>query len=259
VASVLTQSATPQASINGGPLGMLATHTQFGLTVPAGDPNGIDAFVIEGSVNVTGARSAAGATLAAGQLLNYRTNKVSVLAKSTELSRLAVTYARLDVSRLGSTPNPHAETVLTQKWAAVLNSPADAGVRDALAATHASLQLGGTQIAKYQVARAVQTPRTPPVVYARRVPVGGVVPRPPTAIFTNPTQGQYRVDYCLKWGEQCGQPAVDAWCRGQGFKRASAWAPAWDIGAATPTLVIGDNKVCPEAYCDGFASVTCVR
>jgi hypothetical protein len=259
VASVLSEADTPQASINGGPLGMLATHTQFGLTVPASDPQNVDAFVIEGAVRLTGASSGAGATLAAGQLLNYRSNRVSVLAKSTELSRLAVTYARLDVSRLGSTANPHAETVLTQKWAAVLRSPGDAGVRDALAATHTSLQLSGTQIARYQVARTVQVPLAPPV--APQAPVGVVVKPPPPATqsFANPAQGQYRVDYCLKWGTQCGQPAVDAWCRSKGFKRASTWAPAWDIGAATPTLVIGDKKVCAEAYCDGFASVTCVR
>jgi hypothetical protein len=257
VASVLSESATPQASIDGGPLAMIATHTQFGLTVPAGDPEGVDAFVIEGSVEVKGARSAAGTALAAGQFLSYRDNRVTALSQTTELARLAVTYARLDVSRLGSTDNPHAETVLTQKWAAVLEHPADTGVRDALAATHRSLQLAGTQIAKYQVARAVPAPLTPAVV--PRSPVIAAVARPPTATFANPTQGRYRVDYCLKWGTQCGQPAVDAWCRNRGFRRASVWTPAWDIGAATPTLVIGDNKVCAAAYCDGFASVTCAH
>ncbi len=256
VASVLSEAATPQASIDGGPLAMIATHTQFGLTVPAGDPEGVDAFVIEGSVEVKGARSAAGAALAAGQLLSYRDNRVTALSQTTELSRLAVTYARLDVSRLASTDNPHAETVLTQKWAAVLEHPADTGVRNALAATHRSLQLAGTQIARYQVARAVPAPPTPVV---DRPQVFAAVPQPTTATFANPKQGKYRVDYCLKWGTQCGQPAVDTWCRNRGFQRASVWTPAWDIGAATPTVVIGDNKVCAAAYCDGFASVTCTH
>ena len=26
-----------------------------------------------------------------------------------------------------------------------------------------------------------------------------------------------RLDWCMKWSEDCGRPVADAWCRAQGF------------------------------------------
>ena len=79
---------------------------------------------------------------------------------------------------------------------------------------------------------------------------------PPTyaAIFKRP---QYRLDYCLHWGKQCGMPAANRFCRDRGFRGAKSFVIAKDIGAKTPTLVLGDGKVCNKTSCDGFARIEC--
>ena len=77
--------------------------------------------------------------------------------------------------------------------------------------------------------------------------------------FFAPSIGGNRVDVCLHWGTQCGEPAASAFCQRVGYDRASAWTIAQNIGAQTPTLVLGDGAVCAQAGCDGFDTVTCMR
>lgn len=76
-------------------------------------------------------------------------------------------------------------------------------------------------------------------------------------IFEPPRSGGKRVDICLNWGSGCGQPAADAFCQKAGFARALEFTVAEDIGAQEPTLVMGDGKLCSEAFCDGFAMIRC--
>jgi hypothetical protein len=70
----------------------------------------------------------------------------------------------------------------------------------------------------------------------------------------------YRLDWCLHWAQDCGKPAADAWCSQKGGK-AGGYAAEWeidaDIGAASPTYVMGDKKVCDQQFCDGFKFITC--
>ena len=78
--------------------------------------------------------------------------------------------------------------------------------------------------------------------------------------FSNPTIEGRRLDWCLHWGTQCGKPAADAWCvrkMGKADGYARSWQQAVDIGASSPTYVIGDGKVCNQRYCDGFRSIAC--
>jgi hypothetical protein len=77
--------------------------------------------------------------------------------------------------------------------------------------------------------------------------------------FAPPTHNGYRVDVCATWAKGCGEPAATQFCQLKGFDKAQAWSIAKDIGGATPTVVVGDNKVCAEPTCDGFASVTCTK
>ena len=72
-----------------------------------------------------------------------------------------------------------------------------------------------------------------------------------------PHVGQYRVDICFEWGMQCSGEAADAWCRSHGYTRALEWEIDQDIGAKSPTLVIGSGQVCAEAHCDGYYSIDC--
>ncbi len=78
--------------------------------------------------------------------------------------------------------------------------------------------------------------------------------------FNNPKIQGYRLDWCLHWATQCGKPAANAWCAkkyGKADGYAKSWKIAADIGASSPTYVIGDGKVCNQAFCDGFKSITC--
>jgi len=81
----------------------------------------------------------------------------------------------------------------------------------------------------------------------------------PSQQFFAPSIGGNRVDACLHWGTQCGEPAASTFCQKVGYDRASAWTIAHDIGAQAPTLVLGDGAVCAQPGCDGFDTVTCVR
>jgi len=63
-----------------------------------------------------------------------------------------------------------------------------------------------------------------------------------------------RLDFCLVWGAQCGQPAADAYCQKQGWEKASAWEPAQRVG---PTTILSGEQPCDDPSCDGFASITC--
>ena len=83
--------------------------------------------------------------------------------------------------------------------------------------------------------------------------------KPPTRTFAQPRLGGYRLDWCRLWGRQCGRPAADAFCRRQGFARASQFAIAHDIGHRTPTQIIGSGQVCDRRLCDGFNRIVCVR
>ena len=75
--------------------------------------------------------------------------------------------------------------------------------------------------------------------------------------FKKPTYRGRRVDWCKRWAKDCGGPAATAFCRRQGFGLAAAWAIDENIGATNPTIVIADNAVCNQQFCDGFRFITC--
>jgi len=89
---------------------------------------------------------------------------------------------------------------------------------------------------------------------------GKALRKPPaTEVFAPPRSEGKLVDICLNWGSGCGKPAADAFCQKAGFARATEFTVANDIGAQEPTLVMGDGKLCTEAFCDGFAMIQCAH
>jgi hypothetical protein len=78
-----------------------------------------------------------------------------------------------------------------------------------------------------------------------------------TKTFADPKIGPNRLDWCVNWGTGCGEAAATAWCKSIEYDRAVDSVQAVDIGAATPTKLIATGEVCDQAYCDGFASITC--
>jgi hypothetical protein len=79
--------------------------------------------------------------------------------------------------------------------------------------------------------------------------------------IANPMYAGYRVDWCKNWASDCGGPAAEAYCDAKygTSSIASAWKKAVNIGASAPTRTIGDGRICDQAYCDGFESITCTQ
>ncbi len=80
---------------------------------------------------------------------------------------------------------------------------------------------------------------------------------PERAVFAPPLHEGHRVDVCRLWSQGCGQPAADYFCELQHYTQAFAFEVDDDIGAATPTRTLEDGRVCDQAFCDGFRSITC--
>ena len=78
-----------------------------------------------------------------------------------------------------------------------------------------------------------------------------------TKTFRYPTINGYRLDWCRKWAQDCGQGAANALCKRMGFTKAIAFEEDYDIGAKSPTYVIGSGKICNQSFCDGFKYITC--
>lgn len=97
------------------------------------------------------------------------------------------------------------------------------------------------------------------VTLAQRMPQQ--VPKPPLYVESPmvqlPDGRSYRLDWCLRWGTECGRAAADAYCKSIGHSRATEFEEKLDIGRETPTWVLGDKKVCDQDGCDGFKFITC--
>lgn len=77
--------------------------------------------------------------------------------------------------------------------------------------------------------------------------------------FAKPKAGPFQVDWCLQWGAQCGKPAADKFCQMKGYVQSNDFVEAFDIGASTPTIVLGTGQTCSDPTCDGFTYVTCEK
>jgi hypothetical protein len=77
--------------------------------------------------------------------------------------------------------------------------------------------------------------------------------------FGNPKISGNRLDWCLNWGQQCGKPAADAYCKTLGYNDSVDLEQDPDIGATTPTRLLGTGAVCDQPICDGFTFITCEK
>jgi len=79
----------------------------------------------------------------------------------------------------------------------------------------------------------------------------------PARRYDEPLHQLYRLDWCLNWSAQCGEPAASTWCRARGYVRASAFEIAPNIGEQSPTKVFRSGQICNERFCDGFSFIVC--
>jgi hypothetical protein len=74
------------------------------------------------------------------------------------------------------------------------------------------------------------------------------------ARYNNPKVKGYALDYCQRWGQNCGKPAADEYCRSKGYRRALRYRVRQN---APPTRVISDGRVCNAPGCDRIDRVAC--
>ena len=67
----------------------------------------------------------------------------------------------------------------------------------------------------------------------------------------------YRIDWCLNGGTQCGQPAADNYCKRHLWTGARDFAADPNIGSSQPTIISASNEVCNQSFCTGFKYITC--
>jgi hypothetical protein len=78
-----------------------------------------------------------------------------------------------------------------------------------------------------------------------------------TVRFSAPTLDGIRLDACLTWNTDCGQPAADAFCRSKGYSHAASYE-APDM-APNKTKIIGSGQLCEGDFCGSFVYIDCAR
>lgn len=76
-------------------------------------------------------------------------------------------------------------------------------------------------------------------------------------VYANPRFFDRRLDWCVNWGQDCGQPAADTFCKRKRYTAARTFEIDPNIGAAQPTMIIGSKQVCDKDFCAGFKSIVC--
>jgi hypothetical protein len=75
--------------------------------------------------------------------------------------------------------------------------------------------------------------------------------------YREPKWFGYRLDWCRKWGADCGKPAADNFCKRNLYTGARDFEADPNIGASDPTMVSSNNQVCNENHCTGFKYIIC--
>jgi hypothetical protein len=183
----------------------------------------------------------------------------SMDAYRAELAQMASVLAKCDGSRVAACDPQQIvgriaplEAALGELEAAATATGGDEpGLRDALQRNRQLIAVTRERLAPQPVPRPVEMGAVRAVQSESRLALAAL------QTFSNPMNGDRRLDLCRVWGAEFGQTAADAFCRQRGFARAGSWQPASDIGASTPTRTLGDGLVCAAPQCDGFASIAC--
>ena len=77
--------------------------------------------------------------------------------------------------------------------------------------------------------------------------------------FIQPQVDGVRLDWCLSWGADCGEPVAYKWCINQGYNKPIYWEKEKNIGAENPTTMINSRDTCYKKSCDGFRTIICYR
>jgi hypothetical protein len=79
----------------------------------------------------------------------------------------------------------------------------------------------------------------------------------PQQAYVKPKFNGMRLDLCVDWGVGCGLPAAKKYCESKGWTKVKNFVVANNIGASSPTRLIGTGAVCDQDFCDGFKVIIC--
>jgi len=79
----------------------------------------------------------------------------------------------------------------------------------------------------------------------------------PVHIFPDPIWNGMKLDWCLEFESECGQPAAQEFCSKSGFANLQGYAKLPRISSSS--MCIGDNAICQASVhtCDSFSYVSC--
>src|ERR1043165_2038472 len=82
---------------------------------------------------------------------------------------------------------------------------------------------------------------------------GAIAPAAADIRIDNPTADGVPIDWCTRWGQNCGWQGAHAFCRDRGFERALSY----DVFQPGRTYISGADQFCSGPTCTAFQSVTC--
>ena len=254
------QEKPGSATIKTGALAAVVTGTSVVVTVPASGAANATAFVLEGEAEVT--RAGVMSKLAAGTM-TYAKSTAIVNTPSDRVRWVANDLAIASTTGAGVQVSPAQQAALSNHFFAVYTEPKNAAARTKLTQSLDAVHAPENSFRRYQSTQAFKLNQATvhvgpgPTPQQLAVTPGAMVAHPLPRTFDNPTFNGRRVDICLRWGVDCGKPAADAFCRANSYSASVDYSIAQDIGGQTPTVVMGENKVCSEASCDGFSAIRC--
>lgn len=75
--------------------------------------------------------------------------------------------------------------------------------------------------------------------------------------FRFPTIDGYRLDFCLNFGNECGKPAADEFCKRQKFDESVLFENETVGTRGIRTRVIGTGQICDMPDCSAFTLIRC--
>jgi hypothetical protein len=74
--------------------------------------------------------------------------------------------------------------------------------------------------------------------------------------FNKPRYMDDRLDWCLNWGANCGQPAALEFCHRRRFENVQGFEPE-KVGRSARTRLMGTGQTCDGDFCTAFLQITC--
>lgn len=81
-------------------------------------------------------------------------------------------------------------------------------------------------------------------------------PEPEIHVFEKPRYMDDRLDWCLNWGFNCGEPAARKFCHRRRYEDVKAFEPEV-VGQSEQTRLMGSDQVCNADFCTSFSYITC--